>query len=265
MPSTSVPKACVRLVGVVGTAIFSTFFAFTYSVPEWVETFAADFVENEVHEEINSRIDDFEVSAGDSGISQVAAALYQQNLREIERRKEALKSGVHERLATALAQIRDLDCECRDKYAQLFEHGLQLDIELLQGANDRIVEFIQTTYMNIVAALKRDIRVFTGVNAGVFLLLVLVSFMKPKAIGQLFVPAVLLTLATLISAYLYIAEQNWLLTIIYSDYLGFLYLLYLGVAFLALCDVVLNRARVTTAIANAVLETVGAAATLTPC
>ena len=265
MRSASLQRACLRLVGIAGTAIFATFFAFTYAVPDWVETFAADFIENEVHAEIDSRIDDFEVSAGESGVSQLAAALYQQNLREIERRKEALKAGVHETMATALAEIRDLDCECRDKYAQLFERGLQSDLELLQGANDRIVEFIQTTYMDVVAALKRDIRVFTGVNAGVFLLLVLVSFMKPKAIGQLFVPAVLLTLATLISAYLYVVEQDWLLTIIYSDYWGFLYLVYLGIVFLALCEVVLNRARVTTAIANMVLETVGAAVTLTPC
>jgi hypothetical protein len=265
MRSAFVQKACLRLVGMVGAAVFSTSFALTYSVPEWVETYAADFIENEVRAEVSSRIDDFEVSAGDSAASQLAAALYRQNLREIERLKEALKAGVHESMATALAEIRDLDCECRDKYAQVFERTLQSDIELLQGANDRIVEFIQTTYMEVVAALKRDIRVFTGANAGVFLLLVLVSFMKPNAIGQLFVPAVLLTIATLINAYLYVVEQNWLLTIIYGDYWGFLYLLYLGLVFLALCDVILNRARVTTAIANAALETVGAAATLTPC
>lgn len=236
MRSAFVQKACLRLVGMVGAAVFSTSFALTYSVPEWVETYAADFIENEVRAEASSRIDDFEVSAGDSAASQLAAALYRQNLREIERLKEALKAGVHESMATALAEIRDLDCECRDKYAQLFERTLQSDIELLQGA-----------------------------NAGVFLLLVLVSFMKPNAIGQLFVPAVLLTIATLINAYLYVVEQNWLLTIIYGDYWGFLYLLYLGLVFLALCDVILNRARVTTAIANAALETVGAAATLTPC
>jgi len=253
------------LVGVAGTATFATFFAFTYSVPGWVETFASDFIEREVTKEIDSRIDNFEITAGDSAVSQLAAALYQQNQREIDRLKEALKVGVHERMATVLAQIRNLDCECRDKYAQLLESGFQFDIALLQAANDRIVVFIQTSYMETVSALKRDIRVFTGVNASVFLLLLLVSFLKPQAIAQLFVPGVLLTLATVISAYLYVFEQNWLLTIIYRDYVGLMYLAYLGIVFLALCDVVLNRARVTTRIANAVLEAAGSAVTLTPC
>jgi hypothetical protein len=251
-------KACLRSVGVAGTAIFATVFAFTYSVPGWVETFASDFIESEVTKEIDSRIDSFEVAAGDSAVSQLAAALYQQNQREIERLKEALKVGVHEKTATVLAQIRDLDCECRDKYAQLLKSGFQFDIALLQAANDRIVEFIQATYMEIV-------RVFTGVNASVFLLLLLVSFLKPQAIAQLFVPGVLLTLATVVSAYLYVFEQNWLLTIIYGDYVGLMYLAYLGMVFLALCDVVLNRARVTTKIANASLQAVGSAVTLTPC
>jgi hypothetical protein len=265
MRDVSLQKASLRLVGVVGTAVFATFFAFTYSIPGWVEVFAADFIEAEMTQEIDSRIDNFEISAGDSAVSQLAAALYQQNQREIEKLKDALKAGVHEQMATVLAQIRDLDCECREKYAQLFESGFQFDIALLQVANDRIVDFIQMTYMRISSELKRDIRVFTGTNAGVFLLLLLVSFSKPQAIAQLFVPGVLLTLATAISAYFYLFEQNWLLTIIYGDYLGFLYLAYLGVVFLALCDIVLNRARVTTRIANAVLDAVGSAVTLTPC
>jgi len=253
------------LTGLLGTTLFATFFAFTYAIPGWVETVAAAFIEREVAEQVDSRIDDFEVSAGDSAVSQLAAALYQQNEREVARLKDALKAGVHEQMASVLAEIRDLDCECRDKYAQLFEGGLQFDIALLQAANDRVVDFIQMTYMEIAAELKHDIRIFTGANAGVFALLLLVSFLKPQAIAQLFVPGVLLTIATAISAYFYIFEQDWLLTIIYGDYLGFAYLAYLGVVFLALCDVVLNRARVTTAIANAILDAVGSAVTLTPC
>jgi len=164
-----------------------------------------------------------------------------------------------------LAEIRDLDCECRDKYAQLIASGLELDVALLEAANDRIADFIQMTYLQVSAKLRRDIRVFTGSNVGVFLLLLLVSFAKPQAIAQLFVPGVLLALATLISAYFYVFEQNWLLTVIYGDYLGFSYLVYLGVVFLLLCDIALNRARVTTSIANAVLNAAGSAVTLTPC
>jgi hypothetical protein len=99
----------------------------------------------------------------------------------------------------------------------------------------------------------------------VFLLLLVVSYLKPRAIAQLFVPGALLVVATLICSYCYVFEQNWLLTIIYSDYLGFMYLGYLGIVFLFLCDIVLNRARVTTEIVNAILNAVGSAANVTPC
>ncbi len=150
-------------------------------------------------------------------------------------------------------------------YAQTLRRGFEFDIALLQAANDRVVAFIQATYMQVVAELKRDIRVFTGSNAGVFLLLLLVSFLRPEAIAHLFVPAALLVVVTLICAYFYVFEQNWLLTIIYGDYLGFAYLAYLGVVFLFLCDIVLNRGRVTTKIANAILDAAGSVVTLSPC
>ena len=258
-------KAFLRIVGLAGTIAFATFFAFTYSIPGWVEEFATAFIEREVAEQIDSRIDGFEPSAGDSALSQLAAALYQQNQQEIERLKGALKAGAHQTMADALAEIRNLDCECRNEYAQTLRRGFEFDIALLQAANDRVVAFIQATYMQVVAELKRDIRVFTGSNAGVFLLLLLVSFLRPEAIAHLFVPAALLVVATLICAYFYVFEQNWLLTIIYGDYLGFAYLAYLGVVFLFLCDIVLNRGRVTTKIANAILDAAGSAVTLSPC
>jgi hypothetical protein len=258
-------KACLRLVGGVGAVVFATLFALTYSVPDWVEKRAAGFIQSEVTENVDTRIDNIGVPSGGNTLSQVAVALSQKSQREIEELKNSLKAGVHEKMATALAQIRNLDCECRDTYARLLENGFLVSIESLQTAKDMATEFIQMTYMQVASELKRDLRIFTAANAGIFLLLFLVSFLKPQAMSQLFVPGVLLTLSTLVSAFLYVFEQNWILTIIYGDYLGFLYLIYLGVAFLALCDVVLNRARVTTRIANVFLEAVGSAVNLAPC
>ena len=57
----------------------------------------------------------------------------------------------------------------------------------------------------------------------------LVSFLKPEDTRALFVPGVLLTVSTLTCAYLYLFEQNWLLTMIHGNYLGFAYAAYLGV------------------------------------
>ncbi len=49
------------------------------------------------------------------------------------------------------------------------------------------------------------------------------------------------------------------------DYLGYAYLGYLGLVFLLLCDIVLNRAKVTTEIVNAILDAIGSTLSAVPC
>lgn len=66
-------------------------------------------------------------------------------------------------------------------------------------------------------------------------------------------------------SYFYIFEQDWFYTILYNDYTGFAYIGYLAVVFAFLCDVVFNRARVTTEIINSILSAVGQAPSLVPC
>jgi hypothetical protein len=114
----------------------------------------------------------------------------------------------------------------------------------LTAANARLEDVIRGNYLRVVAELKRDLRIFTATNALCFLLLVLATFLRPDALRILFVPALLLVAATLVCSYTYIFDQNWLLTIIYSDYLGFAYFGYLALVFLSLCDILLNRGRV---------------------
>ena len=65
-----------------------------------------------------------------------------------------------------------------------------------------------------------------------FSLLLLASFLKPKAVIQLFVPGLLLVTSTLVCSYFYLFEQNWFFTIIYNDFLGRWYLAYAGGLFL---------------------------------
>ncbi|QMU61675.1 MAG: hypothetical protein GKR92_08185 [Gammaproteobacteria bacterium] len=161
--------------------------------------------------------------------------------------------------------MRDLDCECRKKYAALIKDNFQIRLVSLQAANEKLGDYMKTKYMAVVTELKRDIRIFTGSNMLIFFLLLVASLLKPKAMTHLFLPGVLLVTSTLICSYFYIFEQNWLFTIIYSDYLGYGYLAYVGVLFLFLCDIVFNRGRVTTEIINALLNAIGSAASLLPC
>lgn len=252
-------------IGAVGATVFAFFFLLTFHTPVWVEKFAAEFIEREVASQIDHKIDALQPPSGEHALSRMASALYEKNEKEIERRRESLRNQVHERMADAIAQIQDLNCECRAKWASWIEGQSDARIQLLQQANEALVDFIQGTYAQVVTDLKRDIRIVTGTNAFLFMLLLMIALAKPQATLQLFVPGLLLAVATLICSYFYIFEQNWLLTIIYNDYLGIAYLGYLSAVFAFLCDIVLNRARVTTEIVNLVLHAIGKAATAVPC
>ena len=258
-------KLSLRSIGVIGAAIFLTFLAFTYSVPGWVENFAADYIDSEAQERIDASIDSIRPPESESALGRLAQSMYEKNEAEIEQMKSNLKNKVHEQWAAALASVRDLDCECRENWEDWFESGFSTNIALLQAANEGISSFIHSTYMDVATELKRDIRIFTASNATVFILLLLVSFLKPQAITHLFLPGVLLAASTLICSYFYIFEQNWLLTIIQNSYLGFAYLAWLGVVFLFLCDIVFNRGRITTDILNGFLNAIGSAFSVVPC
>lgn len=255
----------LRLVGVIGAAIFLTFFAFTYSVPGWVERFAVDFIESEARDRIDASIDAIRPRESKNALARLAQSMYEKNETQIELLKSNLRNKVHQQWAAALAAVRDLDCECREKWEDWFENGFNSNIALLQAVNEQVSIFIYSTYMDVATELKRDIRIFTASNAAVFLLLLLVSFMKPRAFTHLFLPGVLLAISTLIYSYIYIFEQNWLLTIIQGSYFGFAYLAWLGIVFLFLCDIVFNRARITTEILNAIFNAIGSTISVGPC
>lgn len=261
----SLQRNILGITGATGTAIFAFFFALTFHTPEWVEDFSAGFIEREVAERVDTAIDSVQPPPGDSALSRAASALYAKNEEKIERYRESLREKVHERMADAIAQARDLDCESRDKWAQWFKDGTSMQIRLLQKANQGITDFIQSNYARVVADLKRDIRIFTASNALVFLLILALAIGKPQACLQLFVPGILAATSAVVCSYFYIFQQNWLLTILFNDYLGFGYLAYLAVVFALLSDIILNRARATTKIVNAVLNAVGSVASAVPC
>jgi hypothetical protein len=82
----------------------------------------------------------------------------------------------------------------------------------------------------------------------------------------LLLPGALLLTATLVCASLYLFEQNWLLTLIHGDYMGWAYASYLGIAFLFLCDIALNKGRLTTEVLNGISGALGGVfSALSPC
>lgn len=265
MPGAVVDRWVLRVAGIFGLAIFCTFFAFTFAVPLWVEDFAAEYLEAQAIEQFDARIDAARPSQGNDFLSRAAAELYERNEHEILRLKTEIKTRARELLNTSLAAARDPNCECRRRIAVALKEFDVARLAQLLADNSRISAFIQQSYLGLVTDLKREIRIFTATNAVSFLLLLLVSFAKPQAARHLMFPGVMLLASTLFCAWLYVFSQNWLLVIIQGSYTGFAYAAYLGVVFLIVCDIGLNRGRVTARMVNAFASALGSAFHLAPC
>ena len=122
--------------------------------------------------------------------------------------------------------------------------GLHSRIHELRQGVARVEAWARSRYADLVRQLVRELRIFTGVNASLFLLVLLAVWKAPssRAIQTI---ATLLLAATFVSAYFYLAEQNWLLTFVLADYVGWAYLAWVSVVFVFLIDVTFLRGTIT--------------------
>jgi hypothetical protein len=261
----SVGRWLLRLSGAAGFAVFACFLALTFHTPQWVESFAKEFIEREVTGLVDTKIEAIGAPRGESLAARLTAEVYERNARQIEELRARLKDRSRDVFRVALDQVRDVGCECRRRMEEAWHAMNVAALARLVTDNERIMGFIQHGYMQVVHELRLEIRIFTATNAFCFLLLMLVSFAKPAATRHLLYPGVLLLCATMFCACLYTFEQDWLLTIIHGSYVGWAYAAYLGITLLFLCDIAFNRGRVTTNIGNSLAESLGAVASLAPC
>lgn len=254
-------KFSLRFVGFAGFLLFASAFVATFLSPIHFEHAAKDFIRTQVEIKVSDKIENLHHPS----LEKAAGFLAKQYQGEIVGLQQKPKEGLHEKVAAVVAQMGDLGCECRKKLARNIQQFLDGYINILSQAQSNLVALIQGKYAEVVEKLLLDLRIFSGTNALVFVFLLIASFLKERAIAQLFLPGSLLFAATLSSTYFYLFEQNWFFAIIFNKYMGYGYIMYVLVVFLFLCDVVLNRAKLTTEIINQAFRAIGREDWLTPC
>lgn len=258
----------LRGIGLLGMFLFVPLFLFTFSDPHLIESSGSTFIKWKLQSETDRKIDSMQLPAPtkfEKLLGKKAKELRNKTEKNLANLKQQLKADAPAFIAAQIAKLRDLDCECRKLWEQKLRNSLQNNIASLKIAKARLIDFSQAKYMEIVEKLTLDIRIFLGANAIVFILLFLCSFLKPLAVKHLFLPAGLMFISTIICSYFYLFEQNWFYTIIYNDYTGYSFIGYLVFVFTILCDIVFNKARITTEIINACLQAIGQVGSLAPC
>lgn len=247
--------------GLVGCLLFSVLFIASFAKPALVEQSAKELIRIQIQKKTQAKID----AIDESYLIKRAALMSKAYADQIAQTKRLLTEQLPARIATVMAEMGDLDCECRKKVEVFFKEGFEAHIKTTAAAEARLTAMIRAKYMDTAAQLTREFRIFTGTNAGVFAALLLALWIKPKANIHLVPAALVLVVASGITATLYLFGQNWAHTLLFSDYIGFAYLAYLAGTSIFLGDIVFNRGQATSHVMTVVLDGLGSAIPVLPC
>lgn len=253
--------ALVLVIAAIGFVVFGTVFALSYASQSFVETVGKEVIRLEVQRQVAEKVEALEGSR----LAGLAERLSGRNAEELATARRQLAEGLPAKVAETVARMRSLDCECRRAIERRMTGLLEGRVATLANLNERLALLIRTKYMETAERLTREFRIFSGANAMVFGILGAVTLLRRKANLQLVLPTLVLLGAAGLTAYFYLFQQDWLHTILFSEYIGLGYFAYLSLAGALLADIAFNRARITTAIVNAAGNVVGAAIQAVPC
>ena len=255
-------RAALIGVGLLGATVFGLALLLSFVHPIAIERAAREVVRIEVERRVGAKVDEL----SNSKVAQLAQKALGKTDAEIAAAKQALSQDVPRKVADAVEKMLDPKCECRKRLAVArIKTAQEQHLGTLTRVRESVAGLIESAYASVTANLMREFRIFSGSNAVAFAALALVAFVRRGAWLQLLVPAVVLIGAVLITGSLYIFNQDWLHTVIYNDYVGFAYAGYLLAVAALLTDVLMNRARVTTHLLNALFSVVGVAFQAVPC
>ena len=251
----------LRSIGLLGVLLFAGLLILTYGVPETLEQSAKGFVKTQVELEVKAKYQSLISSNVVTNAAEIASLL---GLEE-QKIQQQLDSDLPEKIAQILASLCGYDCEKKKELSTSIASSYLERVKKLKLGQQSLENIVQGKYLEIISNLTFDVRLFLSSNLAMFLILLLVSQFKPRAIQHLFVPGLLLLVATAASSAIYVFGQDWFYTIIYNDYMGFGYLAYIAIIFAFLMDITFNGAQVTVEIINAIANAIGSAFSLTPC
>jgi multidrug efflux pump subunit AcrA (membrane-fusion protein) len=243
--------AAIRILSIVGLVIFGPVLLAAAFAPQQVEQAAKTYVKAQAKQEVDRYFDSFAGKA----VKKTYEALQEKYAEQLAGSQAALKAGLPGLVAEWLAALCHYDCATKEEVKKALTEGLEKQIATLQRALDKVKALAQDKYAEVTAKIRRDLMIFSGSNTAVFAMLLALTILRRDYARPLALPAVLMLIATAASTGIYVFGQDWFWIILTDSYMGFGYLVYLGIIFFFLMDIVYNKARVT----QAFLEALGQA------
>jgi hypothetical protein len=254
-------RRTILVLAILGATLFTVALLASFFKPLLIERAAREIVRIEVERRIGEKIG----VLSNSKVTTLAKKALGKTDEEIESAKRALAQDVPRKVANVVADMLNADCTCRRRLEGYATSAEEERLTSLSRMRENLVSLIEAVYSAVTTNLIREFRIVTGSNASAFAILALVAYFRRSASLQLLVPTIILLGAVAITGGLYLFNQNWLHTIIYNQYVGFGYIAYLVAVAALLADVLINKARIATAVVNMFLQAIGSALKAVPC
>lgn len=254
-------RQTILVISAVGAFLFGLAWLVSWLNPVLIERAAREIVRIEVERRVGEKVD----ALSSTRIAGLAQKLLRKNEQDIEQAQQALRQEIPQKVADIMALMQRTDCECRKRLTQRLHEAARLRLTSLQAVRDHLVVLVESAYASVSSSLMREFRIFCASNAVAFALLGLVTLVRRSSTRQLLLPAIVLLGAVAVTASLYLFQQNWLHTIVFADYVGMGYVLYLLTVALFLSDVAFNRARCTGHILHAIGTVTGGVVSVASC
>jgi hypothetical protein len=241
----------------VGVVVFGALLAVVQSSAQNFEARAQAFIIHEVEKEVGETLASLQ--------SPQLPALTGKLSEQMQAHQREIAAAVSDFVAAAVAAMCRLDCAQRAQLEATLADIYERQLAKLRIGIDKLRAIVEGRYKAALTELRRDIVIFLASNLLVMGMALVLALYRGAAVRHLLPIAILLTVSTLVAACWYVFGQNWLWTIIYSDYIGWSYLGVLAILFMFLVDIALNRARATSEALNVISQMLGGGPSWSPC
>ncbi|MGD9811380.1 MAG: hypothetical protein AB7U35_08625 [Sphingobium sp.] len=246
-------------------AIFALLLAYINFAPDELGDHIKDVVVSKTSVQVSEALSETGITfegAEKAPLGHSVAHGIQTRMDEMQR---GLDGGLDRVVADVLAAACKLDCNRREQAAAAVRSYMKGSIIRFGRATDRLEQLVLGKYETVIGELRTDLNIFAGSSAALLATSFLLSLFKQNAARHLLPIAVTLTLSTALTSVWYVLGQNWVMTVIFSDYWGWGYPLMQGFLAALLLDIGVNAGRITTRLFNLILNTVGSSMQLVPC
>jgi len=247
-----------------GAGVFAALLAYVSLASEDFDRRTREFAIGLVQSRTETTLREIAHSDRTESIAAFAGVFSKRLENDIKEFQESIDAGVPQLIADMLAAACRLDCDRKEAAEQSIMRIYGAVIDRYGTALERARLLVINEYDRAMAELRGDLQIFAGSTLVAFLGALALAIFKGRAAAHLIPISIALSLATALAVLWYVFGQDWVMTVIFSDYWGWSYAAIIATIWTLLADIAVNKARITTSILNGVGDIFGSIP-LSPC